>query len=67
MMSSPDLETCLARLIRYNGIVSGASTISFEPAKGGKWARVELFGNGSPIPRQRCHLHAPGADLACRL
>ncbi len=53
MMSSPDLETGLARLIRYNGIVSGASTISFEPAKGGKWTRVELFGNGSPIPRQR--------------
>jgi hypothetical protein len=43
MMSSPDLETGLARLIRYNGIVSGASTISFEPAKGGKWTRVELF------------------------
>ena len=53
MMSSPDLETGLARLIRYNSIVSGASTISFEPAKGGKWTRVELFGNETPIPRQR--------------
>src|SRR5262245_11310452 len=53
MMSSPDLETGLARLIRYNGVVSSASTISFEPAKGGKWTRVELFGNETPIPRQR--------------
>jgi len=53
MMSSPDLETALARLIRYNGVVSSASTISFEPAKGGKWTRVELFGNETPIPRQR--------------
>jgi AraC-like DNA-binding protein len=53
MMSSPDLETGLARLIRYNGLVSSASTISFEPAKGGKWTRVEIFGNESPIPRQR--------------
>ena len=53
MMSSPDLETGLARLIRYNAVVSSASTISFEPAKGGKWARVELFGNETPTPRQR--------------
>jgi AraC-like DNA-binding protein len=53
MMSSPNLETGLARMIRYNGVVSSASTISFEPAKGGKWTRVEIFGNESPIPRQR--------------
>ena len=53
MMSSPDLETGLARLIRYNGVVSGASTMSFEPGTGGKWTRIELFGNGSAIPRQR--------------
>src|SRR5215475_2547318 len=53
MMSSPDLETGLARLIRYNGVVSSASTISFEPAKGGKWTRVEIFGDETPIPRQR--------------
>ena len=52
-MSSTDLKTGLARLIRYNGIVSGASTISFEPAKAGTWARVELFGHESPTPRQR--------------
>ena len=53
MMSSPDLETGLARQIRYLSVVSDAVMITLDPGKGGKWARVELFGGECPIPRQR--------------
>jgi AraC-like DNA-binding protein len=66
MMSSPDLETGLARLTRYNSVVSSASTHSFEPAKGGKWTRVQLFGNDTPIPRQRYDYMALIMLTACR-
>ena len=44
MMSSPDLETGLVRLIRYVCLVSDAVTITLEPGPGGKWMRLELFG-----------------------
>jgi AraC-like DNA-binding protein len=53
MMSSPDLETGLVRLIRYICLVSDAVTITLEPGPGGKWLRQELFGGECPIPRQR--------------
>jgi AraC-like DNA-binding protein len=53
MMSSPDLETSLARRIRYLSLVSDAATITLDPGKGGKWTRVELFSGECPIPRQR--------------
>ncbi|WP_245334752.1 AraC family transcriptional regulator [Bradyrhizobium mercantei] len=53
MMSSPDLETSLARMIRYHRLVSDAATLSLEPGTGGKWARVEILGGEYPIPRQR--------------
>jgi AraC-like DNA-binding protein len=53
MMSSPDLETGLVRLIRYLCVVSDAVTITLEPDTGGKWMKLELFGGECPIPRQR--------------
>ncbi|MGY8662820.1 AraC family transcriptional regulator [Bradyrhizobium sp. UFLA05-109] len=53
MMSSPDLETGLARLIRYLSLVSDAVTLTLDPETSGKWARVELLGGECPIPRQR--------------
>src|SRR5262249_50818340 len=53
MMSSPDLEAGLARMIRYLGLVSDAVTLTLDPATGGKWTRVELIDGECPIPRQR--------------
>jgi AraC-like DNA-binding protein len=53
MMSSPDLETGLVRLIRYVCLVSDAVTITLEPGPGGKWMRLELFGGEYPVPPQR--------------
>lgn len=53
MMSSPDLVTGLTRLIRYLCLVSDAVTITLEPAAGGRWLKLELFGGECPIPRQR--------------
>jgi AraC-like DNA-binding protein len=53
MMSSPDLQTGLVRLIRYLCIVSDAVTITLEPGTGGRWVKLELFGGECPIPRQR--------------
>jgi AraC-like DNA-binding protein len=53
VMSSPDLESGLARLIRYNGLVSNAATMTLEPDTGGKWLRLDIFGGEYPIPRQR--------------
>lgn len=53
MMSSPDLKTGLARLIRYMCLVSDAVTITLEPGQGGHWVRTDVFGGECPIPRQR--------------
>jgi AraC-like DNA-binding protein len=53
MMSSPDLQTGLVRLIRYLCIVSDAAVITLEPGAGGRWVRLELYGGECPIPRQR--------------
>ena len=53
MMSSRDLETGLARMIRYLCLVSDAVTLTLDPEAGGKWTRVELLGGERPIPRQR--------------
>src|SRR5215475_9247380 len=53
MMSSPDLETGLARMIRYLSLVSDAVTVTLDPGTGGKWTRVEVLGGEYPTPRQR--------------
>jgi len=53
MMSSPDLQTGLTRLIRYICLVSDAVTITLEPGSGGRWIKLELHGGECPIPRQR--------------
>lgn len=53
MMSSPDLEGGLVRLIRYLRIVSDAATISLVPGRDGKWVRLDLAGASLPVPRQR--------------
>jgi AraC-like DNA-binding protein len=53
MMSSPDLETALARMIRYLDLVSNAVTLTLDSGEGGKWARVELLSGEYPVPRQR--------------
>ena len=53
MMSSPDLQTGLVRLIRYLCIVSDAAVIALQPGTGGRWVKLELYGGECPIPRQR--------------
>jgi AraC-like DNA-binding protein len=53
MMSSPDLQAGLMRLIRYLRVVSDAAVITLEPGTGGRWVKLDLFGGESRIPRQR--------------
>lgn len=53
MMSSPDLQNGLIRLIRYLCIVSDAAVITLEPGTSGRWVRLELYGGECRIPRQR--------------
>ena len=40
-------------MIRYLSIVSDAASIALEQGTGGHWVKLDLFGGGSPIPRQR--------------
>ena len=54
MMSSPDLQTGLVRLITLPFcIVSDAVIITLEPGTGDRWVKLEPFGGECPIPRQR--------------
>ncbi|WP_315805326.1 AraC family transcriptional regulator [Bradyrhizobium sp. SZCCHNS3002] len=53
MMSSPDLQTGLTRLIRYMCLVSDAVAITLEDGPGGRWVRTDVYGGECPIPRQR--------------
>jgi len=67
MMSSADLETSVARMIRYNNIVSNACAMTLDPETRGKWMRLELFGGEYPIPRQRCDYVIQTFLSFCRL
>jgi len=53
MMSSPDLQTGLERLIRYLRLVSDAASISLVHHPGGRCIRLDLFGGERSVPRQR--------------
>jgi AraC-like DNA-binding protein len=67
MMSSADLEASVARMIRYNNIVSNACAMTLEPETRGKWMRLELFGGEYPTPRQRCDYVIVTFVSFCRL
>jgi AraC-like DNA-binding protein len=67
MMSSADLQTSVARMIRYNNIVSNACAMTLDPETRGKWMRLELFGGEYPIPRQRCDYVIQTFLSFCRL
>jgi AraC-like DNA-binding protein len=55
MLSSPDLQTGLERLVRFLCLVSDAASIVIEKVEGGggRWVKLDLFGGDSAVPRQR--------------
>jgi AraC-like DNA-binding protein len=53
MMSSPDLQTCIGRLIRYLHVVSDGVIIELVPDPAGHWVTIEYVGGHRSVPRQR--------------
>ncbi|MFT3804318.1 MAG: AraC family transcriptional regulator [Burkholderiaceae bacterium] len=53
MMSSPDLKTCIGRLIRYQRIVSDEVIVDLVPDQAGQWATIDYAGGHRSVPRQR--------------
>ena len=53
MMSSPNLQGLLERVVRYVAIVSDAASLAVTGDHEGYRMILELFGGGQPVPRQR--------------
>jgi AraC-like DNA-binding protein len=53
MMSSPNLQGLLERVVRYVAIVSDAASLAVTEDHEGYRMILELFGGGQPVPRQR--------------